>query len=533
MFARIKSWLFSIRLHQVVLALIVLLGLWLRLSCLSQTMWLYSGMDEARDILVVKHIVEYHDTIIRGPFAAGGYFWLENSPFYYYLIAAIWFIGRGALASDVIWVMLSCSGILLSYWAGTLTRNKILGLLAALLYAVHPSLIMVGTQIMQPHVLPLCSLWFYCSLLTGWKEKSGWWLLVAGFWLLIPIHFHYAGLLMWPVGGLAVILSWYFAQRQQWRNWQVYLLFSAGISLNIALFWLALTFKYRIFDQFYFFTLNKGELAEPFLHRLSQAVLRFKTMTLGAVPNQQAAVFAASMLIGWMIIRKRFAELFAVALALSVCFSLIFKSYLAETYMLSLLPFWILLWAGLVQSSFKLRWWLGISLVLLTCWWWPHSTAAMRRDWPAQNFYAHHQEGAKAIQQDYLTQVPEHTNQVLPRFTVAGLTSYTGFPYDGWIVGPFWFFLENMMDQKLVKLTDFDTNFYPLTERIDFVYFVCDTRDQAEKADVMCYQAFTKKRDYLDAGTTIYTSDMLKIWRFSVEQSKKPKQIYRTYPEYM
>lgn len=253
MLASLKKWLYQIRLHQVVLAIIVLLGLWLRLHNLSQTMWFFDGMDEARDVLVAKHIVEYGETIWRGPFAAGGYFWLENSPFYYYFLAAIWFFGRSAIGSLVIWALISCTGIILSYWAGKLTRNIGVGVIAALLYAIHPSLIMVGNQIMQPHLLPLFALWFYCSTLTAWQQKSAGWLMVATFGLIIPIHFHYGGLLIWPVGGLVLSICWIVAAKEKWRYWMLYLSYSILLVVNLLLFWIFLTFKYKPLDQLHFF----------------------------------------------------------------------------------------------------------------------------------------------------------------------------------------------------------------------------------------------------------------------------------------
>jgi hypothetical protein len=532
MFASVKSWLFAIRLHHVALMLIVLLGLWLRLHNLSQTMWFFDGMDEARDVMVAKHIVEYGEVIWRGPFAAGGYFWLQNSPFYYYFLAGIWFFGRSAISSLVIWAGISSTGILLSYWAGKLTRSTSVGLMAALLYAVHPSLIVAGNQIMQPHLLPLCALWFYCSTVTAWKEKSPGWLMVAGFWLLFPIHFHYGSLLLWPVGGLALAISWYVASKQNWSYWLVYLGYSLLLSLNIMLFWVFLTYKYEPFDQLHFFTLNKGRAADPFLIKLTETGTNFKSMVLGFIPDWVAITASVGLFVGWLLSRKKQAEYLLLALLLSAGISLIFKSYIAATYMLASLPFWVILWACVIHTSFKLRWWLGFGIVALTGWWWRDMTWLARNDLPQHSYYQQYQTATITIYQDYLSLAPSSTS-LPPRFTVAELASYTGIQFDGWRVGPFWYFLEDLTQQRLITLVDWDTNLSSLATDYDYLYLVCDRRDKPEKAWNMCYEAFTKKRDYIDGGVQISGDQPLLIWRFTIDQAKKPERIYRMYPEYM
>lgn len=532
MVVRIKSWLFGIRLHQVGLAFIVLLGLWLRLSNLSQTMWFFDGMDEARDVLVAKHIVEHHEVIWRGPFAAGGYFWLQNSPFYYYFLAGMWFFCRSAPGMVVLWACLSCTGIILSYWAGKLTQNSATGLLAALLYAIHPSLVVVGHQIMQPHVLPLFALGFYCSMITAWKQKSAGWLMVAAFWLVISLHFHYGGLLLWPVGGIALGITWIFASKRKWPHWILYLCYSCLLVSNILLFWLFLTFKYEPFDQIQFFTLNAARPSLPLLTKLAETAENFKILLVSYISNWASLSVVVAVLLSWLIQPKKLPKVFLFALFLSAAFSLGFKNYVAATYLLSLVPFWILLWASAIEHSWKRARWLGILAGLLTLWWWHDMSALAKADLPQRSFYLQYQDAANVMLADYQSLQPQD-HSARPRLIMAELATYTGIPFDGWRVGPFWYFLEAQTQQQLVKLVDWDTNFAPLSNDFEYVYLVCDRRDEPEKIWSMCYRAFIANRNYLPEGEIIFDQAAFIIWRFKVDSERKPQSIYQTYPEYM
>lgn len=497
-------------------------------------MWFFDGTDEARDVLVAKHIVEQHDAITRGPFAAGGYFWLQNSPVYYYFMAILWFLGRNPVGVIVVWAILASSGILLSFWAGRLTHNTVTGLLTALLYAIHPSLITVGHQIIQPHLLPLFALLFYGSFLTALKRKSPLWLIGAELWLLLPIHFHYGSLLLWPAGGLALALTWYQAYKQRWSHWKVSLGFAGFLLLYILGAWVFLTYNYTPGDQLKFFTINANRLADPFIIRLTETAFNLKTMVFGFIPNWVGILATSGLLLGWLLERnKKFSHYLLLALVLSATFALKFRSYVAATYFLAFAPFWVLLAAQVIQTSFKLRWWLGIVVISLVGWWWRDMSLLSYSELPKVSYYQHYQQLTNAIYQDYLQQTQQQPPTSELQLAIGVLATYTGIQFDGWRIGPYWMLLEQLTHRPLVTLINFDTNFRPFSSTVKYFYFVCDRRDKPELAQTMCYDAFTQRRNYLDAGTVIFEDDAFILWRFTIDQTQLPKQFYLVYPEYM
>lgn len=240
----------------------------------------------------------------------------------------------------------------------------------------------------------------------------------------------------------------------------------------------------------------------------------------------------AALLIIWLTQRKKIVDFFLLALLASVGLSLGFKSYVAATYLLSLIPFWVLLWASTIAQSWKLSRWLGFLAITLTLWWWRDVTALAQADLPQRSFYSQYQDAASAMLKDYQSLKPQSSSNS-PNLIMAELAAYTGIPYDGWRVGPFWYFLEKTTDKRLIKLVDWDANFYPISSDFEYVYLVCDRRNESDKIWSMCYNAFKANRNYLGEGTIIFDKAAFIIWRFAIDPTRRPKSIYQVYYEYM
>lgn len=501
------------------LGLIMLFGFWLRIDQLNRKLWLYEALDEARDVIVAKHIIEYGELIQRGPFVAGGYFWLQNSPVYYYFLAGLWWLTRTPEKLILVWALIATSGIFLSYQAGKLIRDPTTGLLAALLYAIHPELVLIGSQILQPHLLPLFSLSAFICLIKAWKSKSGWWLIGAIWAILLPLHFHYAIVIFFPIFGIAFSLLCWQMITKRWHNWLEIFLYINSSGLILTVSWLLLTFRYKPFDQFLFFTLNGSAQNDQLVVRLIEVIARFSQLLVGSVSFWIWIIIGAiSCWLGFFTFKQlnktaKTSWIWLILISgLTGCFSLFFRGYIATTYLLSLVPFFLLLIAINFRSALKQNLLFGSGLIVLFCYWSIYQiNLNLIQNIPAIGYTENFKAGSEAIYDDAKILTGDQ-----PDFVIVALSSFMKVSFDVWKTGSYWYYLENLYQQRLVKLKDTDVNFWPMITNPKYIYLVCDHRWHPELETENCLQPFRFNRPHVDSGQQIFQDNLLTIWRFKV-----------------
>lgn len=518
------------------LGLILALGIWLRLDNLDQKIWLYSGLDSARDILVSKHIVEYGETIQKGPYVAGGYNWLQNSPVYYYFLATLWYFSKSIFGITLLWSIILSSGIVLIFWAGKLTRDSTTGLIAATIYAIHPELILETSQIFQPHLLPLFGLISYICLLKAYQQKSGIYLAAGTVAILLPIHLHYSIGLLLPIFGLAIIYLVIKMIQNRWKNWGKHLILIALAVTTICLGWILMTYQIKPLDQFEIFQLNKNSYRLPFAQKLGIILQTLRQVLLGYVSTINLIfIWLSAIVLVWLTQNQLSPKKlniwfwFLSGLFFSSSLVLLFNDRILASYFIGLIPFFIIFWAICVRSLWRLDWFLGlIGLLFIFNWSYQQSFFSLAKTAPEFGFATHFTAGTKAIYQDY--QKLTIQSNIQPEFIVAALsTSIPEITNDSWLTSIYWLYLEDLFKKPLVKLTDYAVNFEPLQEKPKYIYFACQHYSKPELEQEACYKPFIRARNNINIGRQIFKDEVQTIWQFSVKAGQEFQSANRFY----
>lgn len=527
-YLNIKKVINKIDLTKLLLAFIILVGLWLRLKNIDYMVWEQSGYDEHRDMLVAEHIVNFGEHIKRGPLAAGGFNWLKNSPIYFYFVTILWSITKTPPVFMKLWAVLMSLLPLLAYKVGSIIKNKKLGLITATLFAINGELIFESRQLLQPFLLPVFSLLFLWMLIKFKIKKHYSYLSWAIVFLLLPLHFHYGVFLILPIGLFLILYYWseLISENFSWKN----VLLPIFTMIIFGLLWIFLTYRVHLFDQFFFFVLNFSDHNKDFLtqaNNIIQATISMiwrgqnsnKTLLITIFLTVIAFIKTKSNKKAWFKINPVF------LLSLSVLFMTLSNGFVADTYLLALLPFFLVIIALGIYELFFINHLLGflfLCIVLFQQYF--YSLEAVSYYIPQKSFYEQNKEISKVIFQDYF---PNNKINKEPNFALAILdTRKTHF--DGWGTSGFWFNLEKLTNTKLVKNTAYGVNTIPLVKKADTIYLICDHRVKNELIKIECLDKFTKVRDYLEPNyTKIFSSDTYTVWRFYISDVPKSQSSHR------
>lgn len=137
----------------LILFLIIILGAFLRLQGVFTNSFAFT-YDVGRDMLALWDIVYNHKIVLIG--ATTGIPGVFYGPWWYYMLTPFFLLFKGS--PQGIAFILSSIGILaifLSYYVGKRIGNVFLGLLAALLTSLSPSMIDLSSQIWNPNIAPI------------------------------------------------------------------------------------------------------------------------------------------------------------------------------------------------------------------------------------------------------------------------------------------------------------------------------------------------------------------------------------------
>lgn len=512
------------RWSTIVLFFVICIGLYLRFIHLSSWTWDMGGYDESRDMLVARHIVEYHDWVWRGPFAAGGHNILTNSAFYYYFIAAIWFLTRSPEVFMVAWAMIMAGVIPLGYFVGKKLWDKTTGIYIALLFAVHPTFVGMSKLLSQINLIPLWVLIVIHIIIS--KKHWSFGRAVCGLSMLfLGLHIHYGSFIL--VGGLYAWMSWTW-----WKNASISsrvgrIVGWALITEYVLLFWFYATYKVVPFDQFLFVD-NNIKNAHPNIFVIIAGALRDTgSLLLYQVYDTRAQLVAIAGLVGYGIgfgsnlfsLRVRQFCVWGFVCTLSAYGVIgIYLGHLSLSYFYSVLPLYMIIFGVFLRRLSQQYYFLGGAVLVLL------SSSLSYQAWhemqPPTSIspYRSYREIAQAVAADYTKNISGDVRNEIPSFALATLSTAPYLVFDGWANGSTWYWLEEIFHKKLVQVTDGVMNFYPLATHPKYFYVICDHRESGEASAQVCLNRFTKIRPYISSTySVVYASFAYTVWRFDIE----------------
>jgi 4-amino-4-deoxy-L-arabinose transferase-like glycosyltransferase len=527
----IKRIIFKNR-FQIFLLIIIVIGLWLRFYNLPNQVWSQAGYDEARDMLVAEHIYKYKETVNRGPLAAGGLNYLMNSPVYYYLVTFLWMITQNPTSMMYLWASLLTTQIPLAYLVGKQLGDKTTGIIAAIVFALHNQLIFQSREVWQPNLLPIFSLLFLWVLLKNQKKKSLALLLLMIFLLLFPLHLHYGVFLILPVGVFWVSYFWSQILENNLSLKNIFLPVATTVGLIFS--WLITTYKVKIFDQIFFLLIILKGSDTSFFNKSHELISKLKHMLWADTPSY-LAVLITFILITFSFFckkersRSKKTNWIIISLAFSALIGGLFPKEILTSYFFSTLPFFLILFSLGIRQLISINNYLGLVVVsvILFLIYLPTQNLIFFQT-PSESFLEQNYKVAEVIFSDQKNM--NHEGKYSINFGIVALSTTVFQHFDGWGTSGVWFYLEELFDKPLVKLTNYGVSHYPITTDINYLYFVCDHRTLPELINESCLNRFVEDRNYLsDYPDKIYQSQNYTVWKAAVDSKKHQGSYYHVH----
>lgn len=156
-----------------ILLLIILAGFILRALYLdyplSDIFWWGDG---SRDFLVASHIVKYGEFPSTGPYNLLATVGINNSPVYFYVLAALLTPFNHPLTLSFFNIILQTISLILVYLIARIMFGRGAGLLASSIFAFNPQIIKQSEYIWQPYLMQPVALLALYLLLRGLKVRS-------------------------------------------------------------------------------------------------------------------------------------------------------------------------------------------------------------------------------------------------------------------------------------------------------------------------------------------------------------------------
>jgi hypothetical protein len=176
------------RKDHLLLAAILILGAWVRLSALDLG-WFHE--DQVRDGMVALGILSGRDFPLVGP-AVQARLNLFG-PLYFYLLAIPYGVSANPVVGIAFLNMLNLGSIYLTYRLGTAMFGPSVGLIAAALYAVFPMAVLSGKALWNPGFIPFFSTLFLWTLWRFLVERRPWMLALVLVLLGVLLQIHLSG----------------------------------------------------------------------------------------------------------------------------------------------------------------------------------------------------------------------------------------------------------------------------------------------------------------------------------------------------
>lgn len=299
MFKKMKSEIEKNKLIYLLLAAILLMGFFVRSYRLDQLLGFY--YDQGRDAQVIWDLWHSHRFFLIGP--TTGLAGIFLGPFYYYLIAPFYLLGRG----DPVWpaaflAFTSTVAVFLLYWLGWKMLNRTTGIIAALIGAFSYQLVIASRWLSNPTPLLLSSMLLVLSMwMIANKGNKLWWIALA-FFAGISLHFEAASATFF-IPTILVFMLW------QWKK-------LPRLSILICS---ALVFGLTLTPQAFFDLRHDHILFNNFIHTFFEQK-SFRASFWEVIEQRKNTfwgVFSGELLPGWPIYAALIALVSASALFLN------------------------------------------------------------------------------------------------------------------------------------------------------------------------------------------------------------------------
>jgi 4-amino-4-deoxy-L-arabinose transferase-like glycosyltransferase len=269
--------------------------------------------DEGRDVLVVYNILHGHLTLLGPTSSVGGFF---LGPIYYYFMTPfLWLFNYDPVGPAVMVALFGIATVWLIYIVGKDFFNAKVGLMAALIYAISPLVIVYSRSSWNPNPMPFFSLLILYSLYKALKRSSLKLFFAVGILFGIAMQLHYLSIFLGVVVLVYTLLALLYKQKklkiftQLFKN---YLLILAGFLIGWSPF-IAFEIRHGFMDfkNIFNFVLFSGKtgtgtnylatVSDVFFRIFGRLVFYFPT------PDHQS-VFSPWVLLSWQF----FVILFAV-----------------------------------------------------------------------------------------------------------------------------------------------------------------------------------------------------------------------------
>jgi 4-amino-4-deoxy-L-arabinose transferase-like glycosyltransferase len=168
--------------------------------------------DEGRDAIIVRRIfTELHPPLI-GPGTSVGNLYL--GPLYYYMMAPALLIANFSPIGPAVQIaLLGVVTVGFVWWVGRKWFNTTVGLTAAGLFAISPTVINYSRSSWNPNIMPFFALLSIYSIWKVWHEQKYNWLIVLGLSFAAVLQSHYLGLLLTPTIFIFWLLAYFKAKK--------------------------------------------------------------------------------------------------------------------------------------------------------------------------------------------------------------------------------------------------------------------------------------------------------------------------------
>ena len=201
---KIKNWIRQNPKEVIILGIILLVASFLRLYRISEYMTFLG--DEGRDVIVVRRLLVNADPILIGPGTSIGDMYL--GPLYYYMMAPALLLARFSPVGPAVQIaLLGVATIFFVWYMARTWFGKRGAAVAALLYAIAPTVIIYSHSSWNPNIMPFFALLTIWGMWKVWQARQLKWLLVVGVSMAFVLQSHYLGLLLFPTIGLFWILT--------------------------------------------------------------------------------------------------------------------------------------------------------------------------------------------------------------------------------------------------------------------------------------------------------------------------------------
>lgn len=521
--------------------------------------WNTDFYDDARDILVGKHIVEYGTIVDRGPLADGGTFSdsnskLLNSPVYYYVLAFFWFFSKSPTAVLLNWTLfLSLLLPISAYYLGKQYKDSQLGFILAAVVILNPFFSQSTLHIWQPHlVIPLTFLiigTFFRYLRNSTIFNACLVILLA----FLTIHIHYSGLLVaLPIIFITLLRHFRSHIKEKFSLLRVtpYLVF-----IVCLLIWMFLTYNIFFGDQLVFFIeMGKTVLSKPIYDEKYSSIIEKISKPLALVIGTTFSKINALTILTSILCLVPLAEFlskkykkshytyFVVILISGYIFSIFFHRKMYDIYLIPLIILILLRFSiclnflldkivanfkliivsnknrgrKILYSFFAILALSGLLILIVI----PFLYNLIYRINQPISVYFENVNIAHAILTDSTITGEAH-------YTMAHLaTPNEFFGGDGWGTTGLWLILEELTNRKIVEVikpVKSEPPFKPISEDAKAIYLICTFRDMSDvdPNQNKCVERFIRKRNYLDTNfAIIYAANKRIVYRFNLNENK-------------